>query len=47
MFGRVRPFSLYNFGRGQYEEYNCEIILNLDKWLRIRLLKVFINYLEL
>ena len=23
-----------NFGRGQYEEYFCEIILNLDQWFR-------------
>ena len=25
---------LSNFGRGQYEEQFCEIILNLDQWFR-------------
>ena len=25
---------MFNFGRGYYEEQFCEIILNLDQWLR-------------
>ena len=34
---------LYNFGKGQYKEQFCEIILNLDQWFRARWrLKVFL-----
>ena len=25
---------LYDFGKGHYEEQFCEIIVNLDQWLR-------------
>ena len=25
---------MFNFGRGHREEHFCEIILNLDQWLR-------------
>ena len=30
------------FGRAQYEEHSCEIILNLDQWFRICRLKLFL-----
>ena len=34
---------LCNFGRGYYKEQFCEIILNLDHWLRRRfVLKIFL-----
>ena len=32
---------LYNFGRGYQEEQFCQIIFNLDQWLRRCLLKIF------
>ena len=36
---------LCNFVRGQYEEYFCEIILNLDQWFRRKgRLKIFLIY---
>ena len=31
-----------NIGRGHYEEHFCEIILNLDQWLRRCHLKIFL-----
>ena len=33
---------LSNFGKGLYEEQFCEIILNLDQWLRRCCLKIFL-----
>ena len=33
-FGSAERNHLYTFGRGQYGEHLCEIILNLDQWLR-------------
>ena len=33
---------LCNFGRGQYEEYFCENILNLGQWFKKRCLKIFL-----
>ena len=36
---------LCNFGRRYHEEQFCEIILNLDQWLRRKCrLKVFLNW---
>ena len=36
---------LCNFGRGHDEEHFCEIILNLDQWIRRRChLKIFLIY---
>ena len=32
---------LCNFGRRYYEEQFCEIILNLDQWIRRCILKIF------
>ena len=31
-----------NFGKGHYEGYFCEIILNLDQWFRRCRLKIFL-----
>ena len=33
-FCLAQQTNLYNFGRWHYEEHFCEIILNLDQWLR-------------
>ena len=36
---------LCNFGKWHYEEQFCEIILNLDRWIRRRcLLKIFLTW---
>ena len=41
-FYLLQPFcsreqnGLCNFGRGHYDEYFCEIILNFDQWLKRR-----------
>ena len=36
--------SLCNFGRGHYEECNCENILNLGQWVRrISCLKIVLS----
>ena len=32
--GSVEQNHLCNYSRGYYEEQFCEIILNLDQWLR-------------
>ena len=37
MFGGAEPFM--QFGRRHYVEHSCEVILNLDQWLRRRCLK--------
>ena len=34
---------LCNFGRGHFEEYNYEIILNLDQWFRRCRLKIVVQ----
>ena len=39
MFSRVEPFV--QFGRRHHEESFCEIILNMDQWLRRYRLKDF------
>ena len=36
-------FGLSNFGRGHHGEHFCEIILNLNQWLRRCHLKVFLS----
>ena len=43
MFSGAEPFS--NFGSGHYFEHSCEIIYNLDQWLRrrCRLKKKFVH----
>ena len=44
-FCSVESYSLCNFSRRHYEEYFCEIILNLGQWLRSRRrchLKIFL-----
>ena len=42
-FCSAQPNHLCNFGRGHYEEHICGIMLNLDRWLRTCLLKVFLS----
>ena len=32
----IFPTVTCNFGRGHYEEYSCEFVLNLDQWFRRR-----------
>ena len=44
-FWSVERNYLGNFGRGHNEEHFCEIILNLDHWLRGEMLfKIFLIY---
>ena len=38
-FCSAEPNQMCNFGREYQEEQFCEIILNLDQWLRRRCLK--------
>ena len=43
-FCSVEQNHLYNFDRGHYEKYFCEIVLNLDLWFRRCRLNVFLIY---
>ena len=36
--------NLCNYARGHYEKHFCEIILNLDQWLKRKLFKIFLIY---
>ena len=46
-FCSAKPYHLCNFGRGYHEEQFCEIILNLDQWIRRRWVLKKLSYLEL
>ena len=37
---------LGNFGKGQYEEHFCYIILNLDQWFKKCHFKIFLIYIS-